>query len=334
LTLVVGCRRGAPVWVDHRQRFSEEDLRACGRRRRPSGVVIQRCDRRRRRDRLGGAARRRRVRHRRSRVRRPTSAASRCRGSRRSSWPARSPTSAASRCRGSRAGTAPCGSVLGTGLPGVPTALARDAATVYASILDEGTGAGAPARRVRRHDLARAVADRAPSSWPARSPTSAASSCRGSRAGTAPRGARSAPAYPECRPRSRVTPPRCTPASSTRAPVPALLLGAYDGTTWRAAPNAGLASVAYFNCNAIHAIDRAVTAVGSAELDDKSGCGALVYRASTGRFSALRRRRSRDRPVRPRRDPRCGLGRRRDRRGRRDGRDHAVGGVVRYVIAR
>jgi len=100
---------------------------------------------------------------------------------------------------------------LGTGLPGVPTALARDATTVYASTVDEGTGAGA------------------------------------------------------------------------------LLLGAFDGTAWRelATPAAGLTSVPYFNFNAIHAINGAVIAVGTAELDDKSGRGALVYRAITDRFTPL-----------------------------------------------
>jgi len=69
----------------------------------------------------------------------------------------------------------------------------------------------------------------------------------------------------------------------------AFLLGAFDGTAWHelATPNAGLTPVAFFNFNAIQAIDGAVIAVGSAELDDKSGRGAVVYRPSTGRFTPL-----------------------------------------------
>jgi len=98
-------------------------------------------------------------------------------------------------------------SALGDGLPGMPTALAHDGATVYTSTFDEGSGA--------------------------------------------------------------------------------YMLGAFDGTAWHelATPAAGLTPVPFFNFNAIEVIDGAVLAVGTAELDDHSGRGALVYRG--GRFTPL-----------------------------------------------
>jgi hypothetical protein len=96
---------------------------------------------------------------------------------------------------------------LGAGLPGGPTALAHDATTVYASTIDEGSGA--------------------------------------------------------------------------------YLLGAFDGAAWHelATPAAGLTPQSFFNFNAIQATADGVIAVGSAELDDQSGRGALVYRDGT--FTAL-----------------------------------------------
>lgn len=67
----------------------------------------------------------------------------------------------------------------------------------------------------------------------------------------------------------------------------ALLLGAFDGATWRelAVPGSGLTPQTFFNFNAIRPIPGGVIAVGSAELDDGVGRGALVYRG--GRFTAL-----------------------------------------------
>ena len=67
----------------------------------------------------------------------------------------------------------------------------------------------------------------------------------------------------------------------------AFLLGAYDGSSWKelATPASGITPVSYFNFNAIQVIDGAVIAVGTAELDDRSGRGALVYR--DGAFTAL-----------------------------------------------
>lgn len=67
----------------------------------------------------------------------------------------------------------------------------------------------------------------------------------------------------------------------------ALLLGAYEGATWRelATPGSGLTPEAFFNFNAIRAVRGGVIAVGTAELDDRAGRGALVYR--NGRFTAL-----------------------------------------------
>jgi hypothetical protein len=98
-------------------------------------------------------------------------------------------------------------SALGDGLPGMPTALAHDGATIYASTFDEGNGA--------------------------------------------------------------------------------FLLGAFNATAWHelATPAAGLTPVPFFNFNAIKVIDGAVIAAGTAELDDGSGRGALVYRG--GRFTPL-----------------------------------------------
>ena len=102
---------------------------------------------------------------------------------------------------------------LGSGLPGVATALAHDATTVYASTFDEGAGA--------------------------------------------------------------------------------YLLGAFDGTVWRelATPATGLTPSPFFNFNAIAVIDGGVIAVGSAQLDDNAGRGAVVYTTDpvTGasRFTAL-----------------------------------------------
>jgi hypothetical protein len=67
----------------------------------------------------------------------------------------------------------------------------------------------------------------------------------------------------------------------------ALLLGAFDGTTWHelATPVAGLTPQPVFNFNAIQAIAGGVIAVGTAQLDNGSGRGALVFRG--GRFTAL-----------------------------------------------
>lgn len=66
-----------------------------------------------------------------------------------------------------------------------------------------------------------------------------------------------------------------------------LLLGAFDGTTWKdlAGPTAGITPVPEFNFNRIQVIEGAVLAVGTAELDNKSGRGALVYQ--NGQFTAL-----------------------------------------------
>ena len=67
----------------------------------------------------------------------------------------------------------------------------------------------------------------------------------------------------------------------------ALLLGAFDGITWHelATPGAGLTPQPVFNFNAIQPIVGGVIAVGTAQLDNGSGRGALVYRG--GRFTAL-----------------------------------------------
>lgn len=66
-----------------------------------------------------------------------------------------------------------------------------------------------------------------------------------------------------------------------------LLLGAFDGTSWKdlAGAAAGITPQSFFNFNRIRVIDGAVLAVGTAELDDRSGRGALVYQ--NGRFTPL-----------------------------------------------
>ncbi|MDI3285772.1 hypothetical protein [Polyangium sp. 15x6] len=67
----------------------------------------------------------------------------------------------------------------------------------------------------------------------------------------------------------------------------AYLLGAFDGTSWRelATPEAGLTPQTHFSFNAILAIDGGLIVAGTAELDDGSGRGALVYR--DGKLRAL-----------------------------------------------
>lgn len=65
------------------------------------------------------------------------------------------------------------------------------------------------------------------------------------------------------------------------------LLGAFDGTAWteRASAAANLTPSPDFNFNAIRVVGSALVAVGSAELDDDTGRGALVLQG--GRFTAL-----------------------------------------------
>jgi hypothetical protein len=67
----------------------------------------------------------------------------------------------------------------------------------------------------------------------------------------------------------------------------AYLLGAFDGAEWRelATGSAGLTAKQEFSFNSLRAIPGGLLAVGSAELDDGSGRGALVYR--NGAFQAL-----------------------------------------------
>lgn len=67
----------------------------------------------------------------------------------------------------------------------------------------------------------------------------------------------------------------------------ALLLGAFDGITWHelASSASGLTPQPVFNFNALQPIAGGVIAVGTAQLDNGSGRGALVYRS--GRFTAL-----------------------------------------------
>lgn len=98
-------------------------------------------------------------------------------------------------------------SALGTGLPGFPTAITHDGATVYVSTFDEGAGQ--------------------------------------------------------------------------------LMLGKFEGGTWTelATPGANLTPMSFFNFNALRVVGDAIVAVGTAELDDKAGRGALVYRA--GQFRPL-----------------------------------------------
>lgn len=67
----------------------------------------------------------------------------------------------------------------------------------------------------------------------------------------------------------------------------AYLLGAFDGTSWRelASPEANLTPQTYFSFNRLRAIDGGLIAVGTGDLDDGSGRGALLFR--DGVFSAL-----------------------------------------------
>jgi len=65
------------------------------------------------------------------------------------------------------------------------------------------------------------------------------------------------------------------------------VLGAFDGSEWRelATPEAGLTADDHFSFNRIRAVDGTLVLVGTAELDDGSGRGALLYR--DGHFTAL-----------------------------------------------
>jgi len=67
----------------------------------------------------------------------------------------------------------------------------------------------------------------------------------------------------------------------------AYLLGAFDGTAWRelASPAANLTPQPYFTFDRIVPIADAILLVGTAELDDGAGRGALMYR--DGRFTAI-----------------------------------------------
>ena len=67
----------------------------------------------------------------------------------------------------------------------------------------------------------------------------------------------------------------------------ALLLGAFDGTTWRelATAEAGLTAREYFTFETLRVIDGALLGAGTVDLDDGSGRGALMYR--DGRFRAI-----------------------------------------------
>ena len=67
----------------------------------------------------------------------------------------------------------------------------------------------------------------------------------------------------------------------------AYLLGAYAGDEWRelAGGNSGLAVEDYFSFNQIPPVSGALLLVGSAELEDGSGRGALVFH--DGRFEAV-----------------------------------------------
>jgi hypothetical protein len=64
-----------------------------------------------------------------------------------------------------------------------------------------------------------------------------------------------------------------------------LLLGAFDGTRWveLATPASGLTPAPYFNFNALRVVGSAIVGVGSAQLDDKSGRGAVVFENGTFR---------------------------------------------------
>jgi hypothetical protein len=67
----------------------------------------------------------------------------------------------------------------------------------------------------------------------------------------------------------------------------AWMLGAWDGARWTelATPEAGLTPPSYFNFDRIQPIDDALLLVGSAELDEGEGRGALVYQ--DGAFTPL-----------------------------------------------
>jgi hypothetical protein len=60
----------------------------------------------------------------------------------------------------------------------------------------------------------------------------------------------------------------------------AFLLGAFDGESWTelATPAGGLTPQTYFSFNSLEIVDGAIIASGTAELDDGSGRGVLVYR--------------------------------------------------------
>jgi hypothetical protein len=65
------------------------------------------------------------------------------------------------------------------------------------------------------------------------------------------------------------------------------LHGAFDGTSWHelAAPAAGLTPKPEFSFNAIRAIEGGMIVVGTAEFDNGTGRGALIY--LDGKFAAL-----------------------------------------------
>ncbi|NUP10657.1 MAG: hypothetical protein HOW73_31825 [Polyangiaceae bacterium] len=67
----------------------------------------------------------------------------------------------------------------------------------------------------------------------------------------------------------------------------AYLLGAFDGEKWTelASPAAGVTPQSYFSFNQIRTFEGGLVAVGTADMDDASGRGALVYRDGT--FHAL-----------------------------------------------
>ncbi len=63
------------------------------------------------------------------------------------------------------------------------------------------------------------------------------------------------------------------------------LLGAFDGTQWveLATPSSGLTARPEFNFNALRVVGGAIVGVGSAQLDDNSGRGAVVFENGTFR---------------------------------------------------
>ncbi len=67
----------------------------------------------------------------------------------------------------------------------------------------------------------------------------------------------------------------------------ALLLGSFDGTEWKelATPQSGVTKQTYFSFNALVVVGDDVIAGGTAELDDGTGRGLLVF--TNGAFSAL-----------------------------------------------